>query len=194
MAFAGVLVAAGVAMAFAIRGTPPGVSSGFSATPTATEAALPSDKQARVDYMASLQALSTATPSKDPDAGRVTLPPEESPFSPYQQVPAGDGFIVQSDLGPPGKRDAVYNNDWYEITEQGITEVYAGGSQTSPEIGFIDVVSWQGDHETIVQSGKFETPTRHGALTITGASGDTLVLRASDGTTFEFSVSTLSFD
>jgi len=162
-------------------------------SPAPTGSILPSDKQARLDYMASLQALASAAPSKDPDAGRATLPPGESPFSTYAQVAAGDGFIVQSNLGPPGQRDAMFTNDWYEMTDDGITEVYAGGSASSPEIGLLDVVSWRGDHEEIIHAGTYETPTNHGALTIIGASGDVLNVQATDGTTFEFSVETLSF-
>ena len=158
--------------------------------------AVPSDKQSRFDYLASLRAVTPPPdqPSKSPGVGLVTLPPSsESPFSPYKQVPAGIGFIVQSDLGPPGRHDAVYTNDWYESTADGVTEVYAGGRTDDTTIGFVFVAKWDGDHANLLEAGEYETPKRAGAVTIIGATGDVLELAASDGARFRFDVSRLSY-
>jgi hypothetical protein len=157
--------------------------------------AVPSDKQARINHLASLQAMAPSIlPSKGPNVGFVSLPPSsEPPFSPYKQVPAGDGFIVESDLGLPGQSDAVYANDWYEVTSTGVTEVYAGGRQSDPSVGFLDVITWDADHANIIRSGEYETPQKHGVVTISGATTDVLTVTASDGATFTFDVSALSY-
>jgi hypothetical protein len=153
---------------------------------------IPSDKQSRFDYLASLRSITPPPdqPSKSPGAGLVTLPPSsESPYSPYEQVPAGSGFIVQSDLGPPGQHDAVYKNDWYETTDAGITEVYAGGETGDTSIGFVFVATWDSDHANLLTSEEYKTPEHDGPVTITGATGDVLELTAADGTIFHFDVS-----
>jgi hypothetical protein len=158
----------------------------------ATESLAP-EKQAIEDYYASLAAAASRVGSKDPNAGFSTLAPEDSPYSPYQETPAGNGFIVASDLGPPGGGDATWSNDWYEQTDAGITEVYAGGLLDQADGGFVLVVTWSADHANLLSSGRYFAPGSPGALTITGADGETLTLSSASGTELSFDVATLTF-
>jgi hypothetical protein len=165
-----------------------------SASPP-TAQPLPSDKQRIEDAYASMEASGAAVaPSKDPDAGFVSIPPDPSPYSPYKQSPAGNGVLVQSDLGPPGTPDGTFTNDWFETTRSGITEVYAGALLSDPSQGLAFFVTWDADHASIISSSVVLSAGHDGALTITGADGQVLDLRAEDGTLYKFDAATGSFE
>lgn len=177
-----------------LSGLPRPLSLGGAISAGDTQYPLPSDKAAREQYYASLAVAASLGPSRNPDSTELlSLPPQGTPFSPYHQTAAGDGHIVDSDLGPPGTVDATYSNDWYETTSSEVVEVYAGALSSDPTQGFVLVVRWDLDHASILASNHVSSPTKAGALTIVGATGEVLALRAADGSSINFDVDSGQF-
>lgn len=161
------------------------------ATASTSPQSLPPDKQAYLDRQAQMQ-VSTAAMAANAGITKASaptpppLPPGATALAPMTS--AGDGTIVDSSASPPGV-NAKITNRWYEqLTTGDFVVVFAGAPSGSTTTGLVLVTAGPG-----TPARTFTAPGHHGALTILGAGGQTLSLRAADGTLLSFDVSTLSF-
>ena len=101
---------------------------------------------------------------------------------------AGSGYIVEG-LQPPFPA-AVFlgRNQWFREDGKGTREVAWAGSQGSnSDQGTIVLIIRDAAGARV--EGFYPTPTSHGAVRVSAATGDVLDIEADDGTRWEFDVS-----
>ncbi len=192
---AAVVVFALVTLAACVPG---GALTTGSTSPTATasftpENTLPPDKQADADRIAAALASASAANAslgitKDADSGSPKPGPTADQTTLEPHVPAGAGTIIESSDPAPGVNAPITNRWFASLGTGGFVSVFAGRDATDESQGLVLVTyGMPGDVQ------RFDAPGAHGALDIIGAVDDVLSLRAADGTTISFDVSTLSF-
>lgn len=174
-----------VVSAVALAGGPP-------ATIPAT-ATLPPAKQATVDAYAALVAREEANAtSANPNWSPIPIASGDVvQLIPHH--PAGAGELYDGATQLPGQPGIVVANVWVEQLPTRIVEVYAGGVTDDPTQGVITVAIWNTSRAVWLSGGSYWSPAHHGSLTIIGATGEALALRAADGSTVTFDAATDTF-
>ncbi len=139
----------------------------------------------------------TSTISEKPIPSVVIVSTPLSSFPPARNsIPAGTGTLVNAKAMPSfWMHDFVDENIWYQDTEGGTlrTTVYSGfmlapgGFPTQQGVVVVEVMKMDshGDVKEVYYR-HFPTPTQSGSVHITGASGERLILQATNGTVFYF--------
>ena len=105
--------------------------------------------------------------------------------APSQLWPSG---IIESGQAPfPGEL-SVISNQWQEEVDGVHLSVYAGSEAQDPSEGVVMVMTLSLDLQTSVGPQTYLTPSHTGALHITGARGQYLVLTSTSGMRFSFFV------
>jgi len=123
--------------------------------------------------------------------------PEPTAFAPVlNNTPAGAGGIVNTHLIPLFyTHDFIVENAWVRDTEGGTVRTFVyggfipgpGGEITQQGVVVVQVLKMD-IHRNVSQIyyKRFLTPTQSGSVHITGAVGERLILRATNGTSFYF--------
>ena len=91
------------------------------------------------------------------------------------------------------------SNRWLQQLADHSVLVCSGTRKPGESIGALFVELWSADGKRLVPADKqppvqwFPTPSVHGPVTITGATGEVLTLQATDGTLFYFDVGKLAY-
>ncbi len=115
----------------------------------------------------------------------ITLPRE----------PAGGGYIVEGAQPPFPSMQFAGRNQWFTEDGAGTRVIVWAGEQGTPEgqrkdnqgAIMIDVQDASTGGPGRFQ-GFFPTPPMHGAVRVSGATGNVIILEADDGTTWQFDV------
>lgn len=124
--------------------------------------------------------------------------PETVAAAPVARRPAGAGFVVTDFVPPFPPMSHVITSLWYEPSGNQNTLVYAGALRDDPggsagdSQGVVIVQIERPDH-TLASSATYPTPTKSGAVRITGAQGERLVLQSENGPIFHFDVPSRQF-
>lgn len=170
---------------------------GSSPRSIANVAALPPAKQTVIARPRMLQAAALAgprpasgyhKPNPVPAAARAFVTPVSGDL---MRTVAGTGTIVETTQGPFSASTFQVQNEWYEDTNGASIGVYAGTLGQDPSQSAVFVIV-EGVIPGIT-SGVYDAPAKGGAVRIVGATGNTLSLRAADGTTVTFDVTTHTF-
>jgi hypothetical protein len=152
---------------------------------------LPPEKQEYLEWEAQYRALAETLPKAPRDPNDGPFGPEELQGPPVT-VPhraAGAGAIIDNGLAPfPG---FVYGieNQWYERTNDELIKVYAGFLREDSDQGMV-LMSVTGAEKSVddPRNGLHLTPMKAGALRITDAEGELLIMMSESGREFRFDV------
>jgi hypothetical protein len=141
-------------------------------------------------------ALSIPTPLAGPRP-----PPTVTAIAPnaIARRPAGAGWILDDFSSPFPAMSHVITNMWYEETDGKRIDVYAGALRENPGISLearqsvIIVIIENTDGSILPGGGTYRAPVAAGAIRITEAINDRLVLQSENGTKFYFDVPTRAF-
>ncbi|MGC8635383.1 MAG: hypothetical protein ACP5VP_12160 [Candidatus Limnocylindrales bacterium] len=165
-----------------------GVLAGGPATPS-----LPATKQATLDAYASLVAREKANAGVTKPTWTPIPIASQDVVQLISHRAAGAGELYDGATQLPGQTGIVVANVWVEQQQGRIVDVFAGGVVDDPTKGVVTVAIWNSSRAVWLGGGTSFAPGDHGALRIVGATGETLSLRATDGSTITFDVPTLSF-
>lgn len=131
--------------------------------------------------------------------GRVPREPAILPTMTAEQqrlsghtVPAGAGFIIDEGPEPIGTKGAyAFKNRW--AIKKGDTDVgvWAGVDLKDKQQGVLWYSETSRSHKGVHQA--YPTPSKAGAVEVTGATGDVITLTATNGTTFRFDVASRTY-
>ncbi len=139
-------------------------------------------KQAFLDHLASEQATAAAGPHapKPANAGQVGLAPCPNTIN-VKILPVQPWTLPYS-----GEQNLV-NQAWVVLSTGDPYEIWAGATDTDPQQGVLVVFRMDKDpckvapDQTLAYMRSFPSPTRSGALTLTGMSGDTVQFSEAGG-------------
>lgn len=156
-------------------------------------------KKAEVDSEnARLETAAAGQPSlhRTPGAGENNHPTPVPRTQPG--APAGAGTISPFACGSWVKSHAMGGNNWFETFADHRMLVCSGLDEPGGQVGMLFVVAQSPDGGAL--NAKYQppqqwypTPSAHGGVTITGATGEVLIVRATDGTLFYFDVGKLAY-
>lgn len=149
---------------------------------------LPAEKQALYDRAATEEASAIAKATAHPrniSAPTGLLPTASAP----QPTPiTGIRNIGQSPFG----KYALIENQWQDIVNGQLVIVYAGRLGAAPDQGFVAVSTGTPSGENVTTQ-QFLTPTKSGAVKITAVNGSLVTLESTQGVTFTFDLTALTF-
>lgn len=162
---------------------------------------LPPEKKAVIDRENQLrnQAL---TPAAERTPRTTATRPPEPPIpddAGPRQTAAGNGVLSAEGCEQLFPHIGLRSNQWFAVSDARGVLVCAGSQNDDESQGQLMVVftntkgTQRLPNQLQLAEPFFPTPVRAGHLTITGAEGDVLVVRAKDGTLFYFDVSDLVY-
>lgn len=110
---------------------------------------------------------------------------------PFPHRAAGDGTIVENGQAPISSSIFRFQNYWYSESAGLTTTVYAGSEGQDPEQGVVLVMVMPAADSQAMAAVR--TPTKAGAVRITDATGQILILQAANGQNFRFDVASRAF-
>ncbi len=138
-----------------------------------------------------LDALNAIEQIRQAASNNLHKPPKHPPHGPLPASaftqPWAAGIIESGQAPLPGDL-YVINNQWQEQVDGVHLSVYAGSEAQDPSEGVLIVITTSLDLQTTVGPHAYLTPTHTGALQITGAKGQYLVLTSTNGARFSFLV------
>jgi hypothetical protein len=127
------------------------------------------------------------------------LPPGGTPLR-VPTKPAGAGTIAESGgNGPSEAGRYIFLNGWYEPVRPAgppprtVRAGFQNDQSGAPAQGIVMVTGLETGGSSAPQDVVYPTPSRHGAVKIVGAVGETLDLQAEDGTHFYFDARALRY-
>ncbi len=131
-------------------------------------------------------------PRRAPITPAATLPPDAA------RLAAGAGWIVQDFAAPFPAMSHVITTLWYEEIGDTRIVVFAGALRDNPGISLdakqgIVIVQTQTRDGQPIATATYPAPNLSGALTLTSAEGERLVLQSARGTLLYFDLPTRKF-
>ena len=150
-------------------------------------------KRAALQQEAQAVATAQAAPRPAKNAAKPVTAPTPQPAAlraHMPRVPAGAGFLVETQLAPFPSSVFAAENAWFERNGDEVVVVYAGVDTQDPAQGRVRVHVTSPAGET---GGSYATPTKSGSVRITAAVGERLTLTSRSGAVFYFDVPTRTF-